>query len=183
NNTTSSISSAITAINNNTNSIVVSSRNDIINAIALFRTDITARLEALAVLVGVINADMKIALQILGRIELKPDCPEPPSLPGSPNVDDVVKPEEPKTGNNPRIQAVTIVLTVLPRKGQWGGGSGAPDKQIAGWFAWKVDGYGYLSQEPINYQQSTYIRPANVSGYAYTLTNSAKGFAIEHTLK
>ena len=182
-NTNTAITNSQTAINSNTNTAITSAVTNITGSVNSGFLALTAKVDAIALVLGVINANVSLALQILGRLELRPECPPELLPPGSPDVDDVVKPETPKSGNNPKIQAVTIVLTVLPVKAQWGGGQGAPDKQIAGWFAWKVDGYGYLAQQNINYQQSTFIRPANVSGYAYTLTNSARGFAIEHTLK
>jgi hypothetical protein len=183
NSTSTSITNAQTNINNNTNTSITNSTNSINASINVAKLEILAQLQFIANLTGIINLDVKLALEFLARIEAKPDCPEPVLPPGNPDVDDIIKPEEPKTGSNPKIQAVTIVLTQNPRKAQWGGGNGAPDKQIAGWFAWKVEGYGFSPQEPINYSRSTFIRPPNVGGYAYTLTNGAKGFAIEHTLK
>lgn len=183
NNTNTAITNTQTNINTNTNSAVNNSNNSIINTINNSSLDLSGKINALALILGVVNANVDLALKLINEVNLKPDCPEPLLPPGDDNVDDIEKPEEPKTGNNPKIQAVTIVITQNPVKSLWGGGNGAPDKLIAGWFAWKVDGYGFLSQEHINYSKSTFIRPLGVSGYAYTLTNSARGFAIEHTLK
>ncbi len=181
-NTNAQISSSVTAINNSTNLAISDSTNTIVSRINSVAIDLSASLLALTNLVGLINVDVKLALEFLRRIEEKPDCPEPPVPPDSPDVDDVVKPEEPKSGNNPRIQAVTIVLTKLPVKAQWGGGS-APDKQIAGWFSWKISGWGFAPPLAINWERSTFVRPLNVEGYAYTLTNYSQGFAIEHILR
>jgi hypothetical protein len=206
-NTNSTISNAITTINSSTNTSITASNtsinsavtnstaitstninnstNAIINSISSSNVSLSAQLQAIASLVGIINVNAKLALEAALRLELRPDCPPPILPPGDPDTDDVVKPEEPKQGGNPKIQAVTIVLTQLPVKRQWGGDNqgNIPDKEIAGWFEWKYAGYGYSPLQQINFQKSTFVRPPNVSGYAYTLTNHAKGYAIEHTLR
>jgi hypothetical protein len=191
NSTSSALATTSTAITNSVSSSLATTSNNISNAItainnnsAIIALDLTSKLNALGVLVAAIAPKLELALQGVLKLVARPECPESPLAPDSPNVDDIVKDEEDeKKGNNPKIQAVTIKLTRLPAKGQWGGGANIPDKQIAGWFEWKYNGWGYKSVEQINFETSTFVRPPYVSGYAYTLTNGAKGFAIEHILK
>lgn len=182
NNTNTKTSGVITTVNNNTNTSIANSTNAINShtdiVLSPISTNLLSVINALALIQASIDNNVSISLAIKLLLELCP-CPEPVD---SPLVSDEPKPEEPKTNKNAKIQAVSIVITQRPRKQLWGGGGNAPDKLIAGWFAWKVRDGGWSVQQPINYEKSTFIRPAQSDEYAYTLTNGAKGFAIEHVV-
>lgn len=111
------------------------------------------------------------------------ECCDPPPA-NDEDYDEVEKPESESGSedNAPRLRYVKILLTKLPPQSQVQWGRGAPNVVFAGWFEWVVDGYA-LPREPIHFEQSIFSRPTGATGYAYTLTNGARGKAIEYSKK
>lgn len=106
---------------------------------------------------------------------------DPKPAPTSPTVNKNIRPSSEKGRDGvASLLYVEVVLTSLPieRKRQYG--DGAPNVYYAGWFEWIVDGKT-LPREPISFQASLFSCPKEASGYAYTLTNGAKGYCIEYT--
>jgi hypothetical protein len=77
---------------------------------------------------------------------------------------------------------VLVTLTTLPKEAKSQFGEGSPNVYYAGWFEWLVDGLP-LPRQPIHFQQSLFKADTKVTGYAYTLTNGAKGAASVYTKK
>lgn len=77
------------------------------------------------------------------------------------------------------LKWVCITLTQRPKKGVIQSGDGAPDWMAAGWFEWLTRDDGALPRQPIHFDHSCYPTPVGVpvTGYAYTLTNGAEGYA------
>ena len=117
-----------------------------------------------------------------------PGSQEPPLPPEAPPPDeDPTLDKEPKTEEDSkeetgveRLKWVKIVLTKLPDKLHFG--EGAPNCYFAGWFEFKSKEACY-ERSQINFATSLFLAPAGADGYAYTLTNGAKGYAIVYRKK
>lgn len=105
----------------------------------------------------------------------------------TPNPDDYE--EEPRTPTDPKeetigddVAFVKVTLTQIPSnaKQQWG--DGAPDVIYAGWFEFQAGGH-YFPRQPIHFENSIFVPPRGVIGYAYTLYNGFNGFATIYKLK
>ena len=181
-NTNTQIANSATSINNNTNASINSSVISINASINAASVNLSAEIRAvLAANLFLIRADIEAVFRLALEINSKPDCPEVPPPPSALEEEPVPPDESNRT--RARLKLVVIVLTREPNKQQPGGGNGAPTKQIAGWFSWKVEGNAYTSLEPINYSRSAFWVPQTpIIGYSYTLTNRAQGFAVEYTV-
>ncbi len=86
------------------------------------------------------------------------------------------EPEEPPKSSDSKtvekLQWVCVELTQLPNRVQWG--DGAPNVYYGGWLEFKV-GQCNLPRQPIHFKDSMFKAPAGATGFAYTLTNGAKG--------
>jgi len=105
---------------------------------------------------------------------------EPPQA--TPPEDDPKLEPKPKTEDDPKEESgveklrwVKIVLTSFPDKMHYG--NGAPNCYFAGWIEFKSKG-ACFPREQINFQTSLFLAPPGADGYAYTLTNGARGYAI-----
>lgn len=88
---------------------------------------------------------------------------------------DVEKKEEPIEGGEkeddvPSLLGVTVTLTKLPDKAQYG----SPTVYFAGWVTFKLQN-GYTPREQINFEQSFFLAPPGATGYGVTLTNGSEG--------
>lgn len=79
------------------------------------------------------------------------------------------------------LQFVEIVLTRLPRDGKMMWGGGAPDVSFGGWFEWRI-GDKLLPREQMNFSKNIFLAPKEATGYAYTFTHGAQGYAVEYSL-
>lgn len=181
NSTSTSISNSQTAINNNTNTSITNLKGDINASINALNIDLTAKLNLLAQLVGIINANVNISLELLNRINAKPDCPELPPPP-----DQVPAPPDQKPpddgGDSPskkKLAYVEVILTKLPDKSQFGN-AGAQNVYFAGWFAFRSNTGGFHPREQINFQRSLFVAPAGCDGYTHTFTHGARGRILEY---
>ena len=119
--------------------------------------------------------------------DIEPNCPDSPVFDPPLNPDDYD--QEEKTEEDPKkedgkegLSYVLITLSKLPIERKQQAGEGSPDVVYAGWFEWLIDGLP-LPRQPIHFQQSLFAAPRKVTGYAYTLTNGAKGSAKIYTRK
>lgn len=109
-----------------------------------------------------------------------PPPPKPPKPPSPPElVERPRDPSDPPEETTPGVKYVNIVITRRPTAVTQQSGAGAPDWFAAGWFEWKVQD-GYLPRQPIHFDNNWYAVPENaeVTGYGYTLTNGAQGYAV-----
>lgn len=92
--------------------------------------------------------------------------------------------DDDKEEDKPNLQYVCITLTQRPRKNTIQYGDGSPDWMAAGWFEWKLKSGGYLPRQPIHFDGSCYNVPVGIPvvGYAYTLTNGARGYATTYSV-
>lgn len=79
-----------------------------------------------------------------------------------------------------KLEWVCIHLTKYPNREQWGGGS--PDIYYAGWLEFKVKDC-ILPRQPIHFENSIFKAPDGATGFAYTMTNGAKGKATVYRSK
>lgn len=168
-------------INTNTNTSVTNLSRDINASLNVLKADLTAQLQFVANLTGIINADVKIALEFLRTINDKPDCPELPPPP-----DEVPAPPDEKPpddgGDSPpkkRLAYVEVVLTKLPDKVQFGN-RGAQNVYFAGWLSFRSPTGSYHERQQINFQKSIFTAPLGSDGYTYTLTHGARGTIKEY---
>lgn len=91
---------------------------------------------------------------------------------------DEVRPEEEAEVDATGVAFVDIIITQLPNSSKIQSGEGSPNVIYAGWFEWTIDGRP-LPRTPINYQESRFVNPGNATGYAYALTNGARGYAVQ----
>lgn len=98
-------------------------------------------------------------------------------------TEEVEQPENKKKNPVPdRLAYVEIKLTQRPNKGTIQSGDGALDWMAAGWFEWCPVSGGALPRQPIHFDSSWFAVPDGipVKEYAFTLTNGARGYAVEH---
>lgn len=118
----------------------------------------------------------------------EPPSNQPPPPPEAPPPDeDPDLEQEPKSEDDPkeesgvaRLKWVKIILTELPDKMHYG--DGAPNCYFAGWFEFK-SGASCYERMQINFTNNLFLAPPGADGYAYTLTNGAKGYAIVYKAK
>lgn len=181
NNTNTSLVATQNNINNNTNSSITNLSRDINASLNIVKVDLSAQLQFIANLTGIINADLKIALEFLRTINDKPECPELPlpvdELPEPP----VEKPPDDGGDSTPkkRLAYVEVALTKFPDKSQFGNRT-AQNVYFAGWFAFRSGNGAFHTREQINFQRSLFIAPQGSDGYTYTLTHGAKGIVKEY---
>lgn len=108
-----------------------------------------------------------------------PPVTEPP--PTADNFEETVKDEtDPKEEDEIEgLKYVKVKLTTLPVKGQQQSGNDAPDIYFAGWFEFR-SAEGNFNRKPIHFIDNVFKAPEGATGYAYTLTNGAKGFATTY---
>lgn len=181
NSTNTAIANSQTSINNNTNTQITNLKGDINASLNILKVDLTAQLQFIANLTGVINADLKLALEFLKNIDSKPDCPELPPPP-----DEIPAPPDEKPpddgGDSPvkkKLAYVEIILTKRPHKAQFGN-NGAQTVYFAGWFAFRANTGGFHPREQINFQRSLFVAPTGCDGYTYTFTHGARGRILEY---
>lgn len=111
----------------------------------------------------------------------------PPPPQAKPPDDDDSLDKETKEEDDPKEEAgverlrwVKIILTKFPDKVQLG--DGAPNCYFAGWIEFKSKEACY-PREQINFATSLFLAPPGADGYAYTLTNGARGYAIVYKAK
>lgn len=98
-----------------------------------------------------------------------------------PNPDDFELPPPPKPpGEHEKsyLAAVEINLIQIPRNAKTQSGDGAPNIVYAGWFEWRREGK-YTPREPIHFQNSVFLAPKGIDGYAWTLYDGFTGTAQE----
>lgn len=106
---------------------------------------------------------------------------DPPKPVDSPSLNKSQRPSAEKTRDNvPNLVWVVISLTKLPLSSKSMSGGGANNVYFSGWFEWLVNGKP-LPREQIQFSPSLFRAPPGATGYAYTLTHGALGFATEYT--
>lgn len=106
--------------------------------------------------------------------DVKSDKNDSPPPQDDPSVEAEEDEEESDSGDKDvdKLQYVCVHLTKLPNREQYG--DGAPNVYYAGWLEFKVKGCN-LPRQPIHFKDSIFKAPDGATGFAYTLTNGAKG--------
>lgn len=106
--------------------------------------------------------------------QIKKDRNDTPPPDDDPEIEKEEDEEEEESGDRDvdKLQYVCVHLTKLPNREQWG--DGAPNVYYAGWLEFKVKDC-LLPRQPIHFSNSIFKAPEGATGFAYTLTNGAKG--------
>lgn len=106
--------------------------------------------------------------------QIKKDRNDSPPPDEDPDIEQEEDEEESDSGDKEvdKLQYVCIHLTKLPNRVQWG--DGAPNVYYAGWLEFRVKDC-LLPRQPIHFANSIFKAPDGATGFAYTLTNGAKG--------
>lgn len=106
--------------------------------------------------------------------DIKADRNDSPPPDDDPDIEKEEDEEESESGDKDvdKLQYVCVHLTKLPNREQWG--DGAPNVYYAGWLEFKLKGCN-LPRQPIHFKDSIFKAPDGATGFAYTLTNGAKG--------
>lgn len=105
---------------------------------------------------------------------IKKDRNDSPPPDEDPDIEKEEDEEESESGEKEvdKLQYVCVHLTKLPNREQWG--DGAPNVYYAGWLEFKLKDCN-LPRQPIHFKDSIFKAPDGATGFAYTLTNGAKG--------
>ena len=177
---TSINNSTQTSINNSQSAIISSLQTSISNSQSAISNLVISSNNSLTSQITNLSGKLDIQTDLLTDIKNKPDCPGSPTPPTGTNPPPPDKPEDNGgKGSKPKVTYLEIVLTKLPNKAQFG--NSGETVFFAGWVAFRFESGGYTERQQINFQRSLFIAPAGSSGYTYTLTNGAKGYALVYT--
>lgn len=107
---------------------------------------------------------------------IKKDSNDTPPPDDDPTIESEEDTSESESGNKnvDKLEWVCIHLTKLPNREQWG--DDAPNIYYAGWLEFRVKDC-LLPRQPIHFVDSIFKAPDGATGFAFTLTNGAKGKA------
>lgn len=118
-----------------------------------------------------IDIDLKDLINVTNNQPVPPEDLEPP-------VTNLPPGEHEQKG----LKTVYIELTQMPGNAKKQAGGDAPDVVYAGWFEWRQAGRT-CPRQPIHFEQSAFVAPVGVDGFAYTLYNGFQGTATSVSYK
>ena len=106
--------------------------------------------------------------------QIKKDRNDSPPPDEDPEIEKEEDEEEDDSGDRDvdKLQYVCVHLTKLPNREQWG--ESGPNVYYAGWLEFRIKDC-YMPRQPIHFSNSIFKAPEGATGFAYTLTNGARG--------